>query len=56
MMKLAHDKVKTTATDKKANVRNDAPRKEKNPKIREYYGSGWVGPGLTVIFLKMVPK
>ena len=25
--------------------------KEKNPKIRDYYGSGWVGPGLTRNFV-----
>ena len=25
--------------------------KEKNPIIRDYYGSGWVGPGLTRIFV-----
>ena len=32
--------------------------KKKNPKFRDYYGSGWVGPGLTrnVFFLENHPK
>ena len=31
--------------------------KEKTiPKIRDYYGSGWVGPGLTRIFFLNRPK
>ena len=28
--------------------------KKKIQKIREYYGSGWVGPG--IFFLKIIPK
>ena len=27
-----------------------------SPKIRDYYGSGWVGPGLTRIFWENRPK
>ena len=32
--------------------------KDKNiPKIRDYYGSGWVGPGLTrILFVENRPK
>ena len=36
-----------------------ALQRKKNPKIRDYYGSGWVGPGLTrnvVCVWKIVPK
>ena len=32
-------------------------KENKIPKIRVYYGSGWVGPGPTRIFLwKIIPK
>ena len=31
-------------------------KKKKFKKIRDYYGSGWVGPGLTRIFFLNRPK
>ena len=31
-------------------------KEKKNPKILDYYGSGWVGPGLTRIFFLNHPK
>ena len=35
-----------------------ALQRKKIPNIRDYYGSGWVGPGLTQIFFwgKIFPK